>query len=305
MKPSLPPVAVVGLGAMGERIAARLLDAGYAVRVWNRTRAKAKMLVARGATAVPSPAAAASEAEFVITMVADATALREVTEGATGVAAGIGPETVLVQMATLGRAAIACLASSLPRQTQLLDAPVLGSVGEAEAGTLIIFVGGDNAVVARTTPLLATLGRPLHVGALGAATAAKLVANSALFSVLTALGEAIALADATGLDREATYAVLATTPLAAQAERRRPAIEARDYRPRFKLALARKDAELIVDEATAAGIELRVADAVRSWLTAAVHGGRSDDDYTALLTQIAPGDDTSPPLSQSVEGERT
>jgi HAD superfamily hydrolase (TIGR01450 family) len=195
-------VAVVGLGAMGSRIAGRLLAAGHDVTVWNRTAAKMKPLISLGAAAAPSPAAAAQRGEVVLTMVSDARALREVTEGPDGVIAAATASTTIVQMSTVGLQALSRLASVLPSGVGLLDAPVLGSVSEAESGSLMIFVGGPSDLVARWTPLLRALGAPMMVGALGAGTAAKLVANATLFGVLALLGEALALATRLGLPLE-------------------------------------------------------------------------------------------------------
>lgn len=276
-------VAVVGIGAMGMRIARRLLDAGHDLVVWNRTPAKLAPLTARGAVAAESPADAARRAEVVITMVSDPAALRDVTEGPSGIVAGGGPSTTVIQMSTVGPGPVSRLASRLPAGTGVLDAPVLGSVAEAESGSLRIFVGGDPLLVERWTPLLSALGSPLHVGSLGAGSAAKLVANSTLFGVLGVLGEALALAQRMGLSQEAAFEVLAATPLGAQAERRRPSIESGQYPARFSLALARKDADLILEAATASGVDLRVGQAARTWLVDAHEAGWGDRDYSAAL----------------------
>jgi 3-hydroxyisobutyrate dehydrogenase-like beta-hydroxyacid dehydrogenase len=266
-------VAVVGLGAMGSRIARRLLDAGHDLTVWNRTAAKAE---AFGAPVAASPAQAASSAEVVITMVADPAALRDVTEGPDGVAAGAGTATV-IDMSTVGPAAVERLASVL--DTDLLDAPVLGSLSEAEEGRLSIFVGGEEDVFDRWHELLGVLGTPHYVGPQGSGAAAKLVANSTLFGVIGVIGEALALAGSLGLTREAAFRVLSTTALADQAERRRPAVESGDYPPRFPLRLARKDADLIAEQ----GLDLRLAEAARSWLAETED---EDQDYSAVLARI-------------------
>ena len=266
-------VAVVGLGGMGSRIARRLLDAGHELVVWNRTAAKAEAL---GAPVAASPAEAAARSEAVITMVADPAALRDVTEGTEGVAAGAGDATV-IEMSTVGPAAVERLASVL--ETDLLDAPVLGSLGEAESGSLSIFVGGKEAVFERWRELLAVLGTPIHVGPTGSGAAAKLVANSTLFGALGVLGEALALAQELGLSRDSAFEVLARTRIAAEAERRRPAVESGEYPPRFPLRLARKDADLIAE----LGLDLRLFNAARSWL-AETEG--DDRDYSAVLERI-------------------
>ena len=256
-------VAVVGLGRMGSRIARRLIDAGHELTVWNRTAAKAEPL---GVPIAESPAEAASRAEVVITMVADPPALQAVTEGPEGVAAGADENTTVIEMSTVGPAAIERLGSAV--RADVLDAPVLGSLSEAESGTLSIFVGGDEHVFERRRELLE-----------GSGAAAKLVANSTLITMIGALGEALALADALGLSHEKAFEVLGTTALAAQAERRRPALESHDYPPRFPLRLARKDADLIAE----LGLDLRLTEAGRSWLA---EDGNGEQDYSAVLERI-------------------
>jgi len=267
-------VAVAGLGGMGSRIARRLADAGHELTVWNRTRSKAEAL---GVPVAETPAAAAAQAEVVITMVADPAALQAVTEGPNGVAAGAGEETALIEMSTVGPSAIERLRGVVTGP--LLDAPVLGSLSEVEAGTLSIFVGGEREQYERQQELLTALGRPLYVGPSGSGAAAKLVANTILVDLIATLGEAVALADALGLDRDTAFEVLGRTPLADQAERRRSALESGEFPPRFPLRLARKDADLIAEH----GFDLRVTEAACSWL----HESEDDDlDYSAVLRTI-------------------
>jgi 3-hydroxyisobutyrate dehydrogenase len=279
-------VAFIGLGAMGNRMAGRLLDAGHELMVWNRTREKMAPLVDRGAIGAESAADAARRSEVALTMISDPVALRAVTEGPDGVAAGAGSSLTVIEMSTVGPAAVVRLASVLPEGTGLLDAPVLGSLAEAESGGLKIFVGGPEPLVERWKPLLATLGAPMHVGPLGAGAAAKLVANLTLLGILSLLGEALALAEGLGLSRETTFSVLSVTPLAAQAERRRPAIEADDYPTRFALSLAGKDADLISEAAKVGGVDLRLVEAARNWLAEAEAAGLGDQDYSAVLAWI-------------------
>jgi 3-hydroxyisobutyrate dehydrogenase-like beta-hydroxyacid dehydrogenase len=279
-------IGVIGLGAMGSRIARRLLDVGTHVVVWNRHAAKTAPLVDLGATTASTPADAARRADAVITMVRDSQALVEVTEARSGVAAGATGSTVVIQMSTVEQATVFRLASVLRGRAELLDAPVLGSVTEAEAGALVVFAGGRAKLVERWTPLLSTLGAVIPVGDLGAGTAAKLTANSTLFGVLGVLGEALALADGLRLSREVAYEVLAATPLAAQAERRRASIESDEYPVRFSLSLAVKDADLILEAAVGAGVDLRLVRAARGWLSDAEQAGAGAFDYSAVLARI-------------------
>jgi 3-hydroxyisobutyrate dehydrogenase/2-hydroxy-3-oxopropionate reductase len=127
---------------------------------------------------------------------------------------------------------------------------------------------------------------PRHVGPPGAGAAAKLVANSTLFAVLATLGEALALAEALGLKQATAFEVPSVTPVAPQAERRRASVESSEYPPRFKLSLARKDADLLAEAAADAGIVLPVAEAARQWLAEAESAGLGEIDYSAVLARI-------------------
>jgi 3-hydroxyisobutyrate dehydrogenase-like beta-hydroxyacid dehydrogenase len=203
-------------------------------------------------------------------MLTNPEALREVTKD-------IAPP-VLIEMSTVGPDAV----HELGERLTVLDAPVLGSRSEAEAGTLHVFVGGTPEQNAQWSPLLSALGTTHHVGPLGAGASAKLVANSTLVGTIGLLGEALRLAKRLGLSREAAFEVLATTTLAAQAERRRSSVEANDYPPRFTLSLARKDADLV----SRAAPDLRIAQAAHSWLADADDAGWGDRDYSSVLAWL-------------------
>jgi 3-hydroxyisobutyrate dehydrogenase-like beta-hydroxyacid dehydrogenase len=279
-------VAFLGLGAMGSRMAARHLDSGPQLVVWNRTAAKAKPLADAGARVAATPADAVRNADVVITMLANPGAVREVVAGPSGVAHAMPDGATLIEMSTVGPATVSWLRTMLPTSARLIDAPVLGSLAEAAAGRLTIFAGGDTADVDRWRPLLGRMGTVKAVGESGMGAAAKLVANAALLSTVVSLGETLALGDRLGLARTDVFDVLSATPLAAQAERRRPAIEAGTFPPRFALALARKDAGLVTDAAARTGLRLLVMDAVRDWLEAAEAAGRGGEDYAAVVMQI-------------------
>jgi 3-hydroxyisobutyrate dehydrogenase-like beta-hydroxyacid dehydrogenase len=276
-------VAWIGLGAMGSRMAPRVRDDGHDLVVWNRTREKAEEL---GAPIASSPRETAERAEVVFTMVADPEALAAVTEGPDGVLAGLAEGAVLVEMSTVGPAAIRRLSQRMPSDVALLDVPVLGSLPEAESGSLKLFAGGEDEPFERVRPLLQLLGDPIRVGGPGSGAAAKLVANATLVGTIALLGETLALADGLGLSRETTFDVLAVTPLGVQAERRRAAIEADNYPPRFKLSLARKDADLVQEAAADAGLALPALAAARNYLAAAERAGLGGEDYAAVLREI-------------------
>ena len=134
------------------------------------------------------------------------------------------------------------------------------------------------------TPLFGALGTVVHVGPLGFGQAAKLVANTTLFEAVGVLGEALVLAELLGASREAAYDVIASTPLAGQAERRRAAIESGEFPTRFRLALARKDTDLVAD--AAADADLRLFEVTRERFLEAERDGLGDADYSAVLGRI-------------------
>ena len=278
-----------GLGQMGAPMAARLLGAGVELAVWNRTPGRADDLVAGGARRAASPADAAAGAEVVATMLATPEALDDVVFGPAGLAAGMAPGTTLVEMSTVGPAAVTGMAARLPAGVDVLDAPVLGSVGQAEDGSLRVFVGGPAELFERRQPLLGHLGSALHVGPLGAGAAMKLVANSILGALMTALAEALALADGLGLDQAQVLDVLAGSPIGATVRSKRDKVESAAYPPNFKLALAAKDLRLVAEAAAAAGCDLRLAGAARSWLeeaAAARDGALAGLDYSAVIAHV-------------------
>jgi 3-hydroxyisobutyrate dehydrogenase/2-hydroxy-3-oxopropionate reductase len=221
-----------------------------------------------------------------ITVVSDPAALRAVTEGPDGIAASADASTTVVEMSTVGPLAIRWLASALPPEIGLLDAPVLGSLSEAEEGTLLVFAGGPRRLVKRWIPLFAELGSVLVAGPLGSGAAAKLMANATLVGSLTLFGETIALADRMGLGREVTMDILASTPLSLVAKRRRGQLETGEFPLRFRLALARKDAKLIQETATAVHVDAPVLAAAEAWFAEAEEAGLGDEDYSTVLRRI-------------------
>lgn len=279
-------VAFLGTGLMGGPMARRLLDAGHDLTVWNRTAERAKPLEEAGAEVAGTPAEAASGAEFVITMLANQSALREVVTGPDGVASAIRPGSVLIDMSTVGPDEVRLLRQELPPEVELVDAPVMGSVGRATAGELTIVVGAGEPAFERVKGLLGVLGKPRHVGDLGAGAALKLVLNSTLGAIVATVGEAIALADGLGLDRKTVLDVLEASQLGMFVQQKREAIQSGDYPPQFKLSLAAKDLRLVEDAAERAGIDLEVVSLTRKMLERAEKEGRGDQDYAALVGSI-------------------
>ncbi len=279
-------IAFCGLGRMGVPMAARLVDAGHDVIVWNRTPGRAPALVARGAAEATSPAGAAAGAEIVVTMLTDPAALEAVVFGPDGLAGGLASGATLVEMSTIGPDTVRALAGRLPAGVDMLDAPVLGSVPQATDGTLKLFVGGEEAVFERCRPVLDAMGTPRYLGPLGAGAAMKLVANSTLGALMCGLAEALALADALGLEEAAVLDILADSPIGTPVRSKRAMIERGVYPANFALALAAKDLRLVTAAAEHAGLDLRLAPAAQAWLTQADAAGLGGLDYSAVIAEV-------------------
>jgi 3-hydroxyisobutyrate dehydrogenase len=282
-------VAVLGLGAMGRAIAARLLGEGHDVRVWNRTPGRDEELVAAGARRAATAAHAVGDAEVVITMVTDPSALEDVLFGPDGAASAISPDATLIEMSTVGPTEIASVAEQLA-PVPVLDAPVLGSVPSVESGTLVIFVGGEREVFDRHADLLSLLGTPMYLGGSGSGAMLKLVNNAAGTAALVAVGELLALTDRAGIDPDVALDSMAAGPLASLIERWRPRLSGEDHASYFRLALARKDLALAFDEAERNGTELSVARAAADRGDEAIEAGLGDEDFGAIVAFLRSSD---------------
>jgi 3-hydroxyisobutyrate dehydrogenase-like beta-hydroxyacid dehydrogenase len=274
-------VAFLGLGSMGQPMAARLLDAGRELRVWNRTAGRDEELVDAGATRSATPAAAVRGAEVAITMLTGPDALEEVVFGSDGVASTISDGATLIDMSTVGPQPIRSLAERLA-PTAVLDAPVLGSVPAAGTGRLTILVGGDPEVFERHTELFGVLGSPVHVGGSGVGATLKLVANAATISTMVAVGELLALTDEMGVDQRVVLDGLARGPLASFVDRWRERLEGLYDRPDFRLALARKDLGLVLEEAERAGVPLTMTHTAAARSDDALDAGLGGQDFGAI-----------------------
>jgi 3-hydroxyisobutyrate dehydrogenase-like beta-hydroxyacid dehydrogenase len=275
-------VGVLGLGAMGRAIAARLLGAGHDVRVWNRTPGRDEELVAADARRSTTPADAVRDVEVVITMVTDPPALEAVLFGPDGAASAISEAATLIDMSTVGPTAIASTVERLA-PVAVLDAPVLGSVPSVESGSLVILASGDHAVFERHTELLSLLGTPIYLGTSGSGAWLKLVNNAASTATLVALGELLALTDRAGLRIDDVLKGLEAGPLASLIERWRPRLKGEDQSSYFRLALARKDLALVFDEAEREDTELTVAEAAAARCDEAIETGLGDEDFGAIV----------------------
>lgn len=209
-------VAFLGLGAMGGRMAARLAAAGHEMTVWNRTPAAAAPLLAAGARAVGSPRAAAEGAEVVLSMLRDDAASTAVWDDpGEGAAAGLAPGAVAAEASTLTPGRVGRLAARVSAAgAGFLAVPVLGSLPQAEAGTLVHLAGGDAALVERMRPILAVTGSSLrHVGGPEDAALAKLLVNGLFAVQAAALAETLGRARRGGIGAAALRDLLEGLPV--------------------------------------------------------------------------------------------
>lgn len=279
-------IAVLGLGAMGSRMAARLIDAGYEVTVWNRSPAALTSLIDRSVRIAASPAEAAEGAPVVIAMVRDDDASRAVwLDAGTGAIHGLSPDAVAIDSATLTPDWTRTLGRTLAeRGVAFLEAPVAGSRPQAEAGQLIYFVGGDPDVLARVEPVLRVMGGAVHaVGPLGSGAVVKLAVNSLFGIQVAAMAELIALMHGCGLDPAAALEVIGATPVCSQAAKGAGVAMLGDaFPPLFPVDLVAKDFNYIA--ATAAGVDARLpmTEAAGSIFSAAISAGLGGDNLTAV-----------------------
>jgi 3-hydroxyisobutyrate dehydrogenase-like beta-hydroxyacid dehydrogenase len=239
-------VAFIGLGRMGHGMAGRYLDAGFSVAVWNRSKAKADDLIARGARFAGSPADAATSADAIVTMVADDEASRAVWLGPDGAATNARPGALAIECSTVSYQHALDLARDLrARGLVYIDSPVTGLPDAAASGRLTLLVGADAADLDRARPFLAPLGSPLrHFGGVGSGTVYKLINNLMGAVQIAGLAEGLAIAEQAGLDMKLVLEAIehgaAASPQVVRHARR---MVTRDFAgATFTAALRHKDA---------------------------------------------------------------
>lgn len=285
-----PALGFVGLGAMGGRMARRLLEGGFALHGYNRTPAKAADLVAAGMTLAASPREVAERAEAVFTMVTDDDALEAVTRGPQGIVAGLRPGAILIEMSTVSPAVIHRLAGDVAaRGGALLDAPVSGSPATLESGQLSFMVGGDPAVLERARPFLTAIGPTVtHVGAVGLAKSMKIAVNQGLAVQMLSFAESVLLAEKAGIARERAVEVLLKSVVASpMVKYRGPFVLGMPADAWFDVDMIQKDMRLALDMAHASAVSLPSVALTYELLTAAKGLGLAKFDFAILFDLLA------------------
>jgi 3-hydroxyisobutyrate dehydrogenase-like beta-hydroxyacid dehydrogenase len=285
ISPAHSKLGFIGIGAMGSRIAGRLLKSGFKVTVFDRNPAKANALIASGATVARSIAELASRLDVVLSSLSNDEAVDDVYTGPRGVLANIPRDSMIIEMSTVSPLTTRELCRlGVARGVSVLDVPVSGSTLAAEQGTLVLLGGGDeNAFNAAESIFNAISQQHFYLGPSGSGNTMKLVVNTLLGVGMQAVAEAVVLGEKAGLDRRRLFEVLSKTAVIAPAHvgKLARAME-NDYRPQFAVGLMNKDFRLILETAAAVRAPMPAASAAFP-INAAEYVEHPDDDFSAVI----------------------
>ncbi len=280
----------VGLGVMGSRIVKRLLDAGHTVTGYNRTRSKARWLLQAGMRWGETPRAVAEASDVVMSMVTNTEALRAITAGEDGILAGLSAGKIYADMSTVSPAASRELAAqAASRGTQMLDAPVSGSVTTLEEGKLSIMVGGDASAAERVRPILLDIGpKVTHVGGNGLAVTMKIATNLSLAVQMLAFSEGLLLAEKSGIPRHSAVEVLLNSVIASpMLKYRGPFVLQMPEEAWFNVDMMQKDMTLALELGRQVDVPLPTTAVTNEFLTTARGLGLRDKDFAILFEVLA------------------
>lgn len=280
-------VTVLGLGAMGSRMAINFARAGHEVTVWNRTLAVAEELSAPfGLVVAPTPAAAAEGADVVVAMVRDDEAAHGVwLHPDHGALRAMRSEGLAIESSTLTPGAVRHLGRSAAELgVRFVEAPVVGSRPQATAGALLYLLGGDaDAVGAASSIVDVNAGASRHVGALGDASIMKLAINGLFAAQVAAYGEMVGFVERSGLDPAAAIETLAGLPITSPGlQRILGLIGERRFEPNFPVHLVAKDLSYLVDTAGDVGASVPIADSARRVFEQRAAGPARDLDIAGI-----------------------
>jgi 3-hydroxyisobutyrate dehydrogenase-like beta-hydroxyacid dehydrogenase len=288
-KSTATTIGFVGLGRMGGNMAARFLAAGYTVYGEERAREHAQDLERAGLQWRETPREVTEAADVVFTSIPGDEVLELIAGGPDGILAGLSAAKVWVDMSTVSPSASRELADRVRALgSQLLDAPVSGSVPQVQAGTLTIMVGGDEDAYARVEPLLRELGTPTHIGENGQGLVLKLAINISLAVQTLALSEGLLLAEHAGVDPEVALQVMTQSPIGS------PMLKARatmfldpPAHAWFDVDLMQKDIKLALASGRELDVPLPSTAVVAELLSAARGNGYEDRDITILFRLLS------------------
>ncbi len=286
MKPS-PRIAFLGTGLMGAPMCQNLLSADLPLTVWNRSQAKTEPLAKRGAEIADSPQSAVADADVVITMLSDGTAVADIMFNQ-GVAEAIRESATRIDMSSIGAdEAIEHAKRHVKRGVRYLDAPVSGGTKGAAAGELAIMAGGDAETFAAMQPVFAPLGQATHVGPNGCGQLAKLANQVIVAITIGAVSEALILAGGGGADRakvrEALQGGFASSRILTEHGQR---MVNRAFEPGGPAKFQLKDLRNALSAAERLGLDLPITKLLHKLFDAMVQSGKGDMDHSGLLTHL-------------------
>jgi 3-hydroxyisobutyrate dehydrogenase len=287
MPDSAMRVGFIGIGRMGSRMARRLVDAGCAVMVYNRSRPKTAPLADAGASVADTPRALGETSDVVMLSLPDDAAVRVALLGPDGALAGMRAGSVIIDLSTvMPETSRTVFEASRSKGVAMLDAPVSGSTPQAEQGRLLIFVGGEHETYARWTPILEHLGRHEYMGSTGMGATMKLVVNSLLGLGIQALAEAVALAEKAGLDTGRFLEVLGETSVISPSQKSKlDNVRRADYSPTFPVRLMFKDFGLALRLAESLSVPMP-ATAVAQQLCAVEQARAQEEDFSVIVQRM-------------------
>jgi 3-hydroxyisobutyrate dehydrogenase-like beta-hydroxyacid dehydrogenase len=282
-------IGIVGIGEMGSSFVERLLDAGRPVVGWNRTKAKAEHLLARGMQWAPSAAEVARRSDIMLTMLTNGAALDAVADGPDGILAGISGK-ILVELSTIAADDVVALHARVTGAGgELVDASVLGSPLTVRQGKLVIMVAGDDAPIAAARPVLEIIGpRVVAMGEIGKAKVMKIALNLNLPAQILALSEGLLLAVKSGIDRSRALEVMLAGAMASpMLQYRAPFIEEMPAKAWFDVGMMQKDCDLALTLGRELGVPLFATAVSREMLSAARGQGLGEHDFAILYYALA------------------
>jgi len=283
-------IGFVGLGVMGSRMVARLLEKGHAVAGYNRTRAKAQWLIDKGMQFAESPRAAAESAEFTLSMVTNSAALEAIAEGPDGVLAGLAPGKLWVDMSTVSPDLSKALAAKVREKgADMMDAPVSGSVLTLEQGKLTFMAAGRPETFERVKPLMLDIGpRATYVGDNGLALVMKIATNLSLTSQMLAFSEGVLLAEKSGIARETAVEVLTHSAIASpMVQYRGPFVLKMPDEAWFDVNMMQKDLGLALDLGREVKVPLPTTATCNEYLNAARGMGLEKQDFAIMFEVLS------------------
>ena len=280
----------IGLGAMGGRMASRLIDKGHHVTGYNRTRSKAQWLIDRGMSWADSPRAVAENADVIFVMVTDSKSLDSVSGGPDGFVAGVTNGKVIVDSSTVSPAMSCEIAEKVrAKGADMVDAPVSGSVATLEAGKLSVMVGGRSSTFNRIKPILEDIGpKVTHVGDNGLALSMKIAHNLSLAVQMLAFSEGVLLAEKSGISREVAVDVLTHSVMASpMVQYRGPFVLGLPEESWFDVNMMQKDMMLALEMGRRLDVPLPTTAVTNEFLTAARGMGLAKYDFAVIFKVLA------------------